>query len=100
MYETNRSCPLSGPLVSSAFLWVNQMADPFPLALRGVYAQPYLVKGRREFYAVDSRGEQVASRLVPDTEDPRDAISDLWFELNTSDPLAAHLRPPSLRLVR
>lgn len=71
----------------------------FPLALRGVYAQPYLVRGRREFYAVASSGEQVASRLVGRFEDPSSAIAELWEELNEADPIAAHLTPPWLRLV-
>lgn len=73
--------------------------NAFPLASRGVYAQPYTIGGRREFYAVDSRGEQVASRLVRNATDPKRAISELWDELNEADPVPAHLTPPSLYLV-
>jgi hypothetical protein len=71
----------------------------FPIALRGVYAQPYTIRGRREFVAVAASGEHVASRLVGQHEDPRDAIADLWAELNEADPILHHERPPSLRLV-
>lgn len=77
------------------------MTDAFPLALRGVYAQPYLIGGRREFYAVDSRGEQVAARLVHMNADPEPVIAELWDELNEWDPIPTHLRGPYFpRLVR
>lgn len=74
-------------------------ADEFPLALRGVYAQPYTIRGRREFVAVAASGEHVASRLVGVHENPAPAIADLWAELNEADPILPHQRPPSLRLV-
>jgi hypothetical protein len=75
-------------------------AEDFPLALRGVYAQPYTIRGRREFVAVAANGEHVASRLVGTNEDPAGAIADLWAELNEADPILPHQRPPSLHLVR
>lgn len=75
-------------------------AAAFPLAGRGVYAQPYLLHGRREYYAVSSTGEQVAVRLVNEGADPAPFISDLWDELNHADPMPSHLAGPVLRLVR
>lgn len=75
-------------------------AEDFPLAMRGVYAQPYTIGGRREFVAVAGSGEHVAARLVGNHEDPTAAIAQLWEELNEADPIMAHERPPSLRLVR
>lgn len=77
-----------------------RMTDTFPLAARGVYAQPFTKGGRREFIAVDSRGEQVASRLIRSSVDPDSAIAELWEELEQADPIPSHLTPPSLRLVR
>lgn len=76
------------------------MPDEFPLAARGVYCQPYLINGRREFFAVDSRGEQVAVRLVRNGQDAKSVIADLWDELNEADPVPIHHRAPSLSVVR
>lgn len=76
------------------------MDEDFPIAARGVYCQPYLVRGRREYYAVDSEGEQVASRMVPKGRDPKPWVADLWAELNEIDPIMPHDRGPVLRLTR
>lgn len=57
-------------------------------SLRGVYIQPYLVKGHREVYAVDSHGEQVAVRYVKKGQDTRPAEIALWGELDELDPAA------------
>lgn len=75
------------------------MADEYPLASRGVYAEDFTIKGRRGFYAVDSAGEQIAYRTVPKGRDPALTIAELWDELNEADPIPAHVEPPSLRLV-
>lgn len=69
------------------------------LAGRGVYRQPYLVRGKWEYVAISSRGEQVAVRWVRVGLDPAEAERDLWDELNEADPIAVHLTPPFLRLV-
>lgn len=76
------------------------MAEDFPLAARGVYCQPYLVNGRREFYALSAAGELVAVRLARREQSPEAIIADLWDELNESDPISPHREPPSLRLLR
>lgn len=76
------------------------MTDPFPLAARGVYCQPYRVNGRREFYAVASNGDLVAVRIARDGQNAAPIIADLWDELNEADPISSHLSPPSLRLLR
>lgn len=69
------------------------------LASRGVYEQPFLVKGCREFVAVSSLGELIAARLVKPGRSPARAEGELWEELDEHDPVQAHLTPPSLRLV-
>jgi hypothetical protein len=66
-------------------------------AERNVYLQPYLVKGGREYVAVDSRGELIATRIVGKQDDATAAIASLWYELNELDPLPT--RTPELRLV-
>jgi hypothetical protein len=73
--------------------------DAFFLADRGVYCQPYLIRGRREYFAVDSRGEHVASRLARDGREGR-VIAELWEELNEVDPISHDVAPPYLRMVR
>lgn len=74
--------------------------DSYELAARGVYEQPFLVRGLREFVAVDSRGWQVSARLVPPNKNSARAERELWEELDELDPIPAHLQPPSLRLVK
>lgn len=78
---------------------------PYPmsdehLADRGVYRQPFLVRGMWEWVAVDSRGEQVASGLIAKGRDPSSLISRLWRDLNEADPILPHQEQPSfLRLI-
>jgi hypothetical protein len=80
--------------------FASMSSDAFPIAERGVYCQPYTIRGRREYFAVDSRGEHVAARLVREGRDPAQAIAELWDELNEFDPISPHALPPSLRVVR
>lgn len=68
----------------------------FPLAARGVYESQHSVKGHHEFYAVDSHGEQVAVRLVKRGASPKQAIAELWAELDEMDRAPTHLQPTEL----
>lgn len=70
------------------------------LAARGVYEQPFLVKGCREFVAVDSTGSMIAARLVKRGSASTRAERELWEELDLHDPIAPHLTPPELRLLK
>lgn len=72
------------------------------LAMRDVYEAEYLVRGKRYFYSINSRGELHGERLV--AKDAAQwkierATESLWRELNTEDPIQPHERGPSLRLV-
>lgn len=51
-------------------------AEAFRLAPRDVYWQPYLVRGCWEYVAVNSRGEQIAARLVGVVLEP-DALAGM-----------------------
>lgn len=70
----------------------------FVLVERGVYVQPFTVKGCYEIVAISSRGEQVAVRYVKEGRSTRTAESELWADLDELDPTLPHLRGPYLHL--
>jgi len=80
--------------------------DPSPrekedgLASRGVYEQPFLVKGCREFVAVSSTGEMIAARLVRRGGSSARAERELWEDLDELDPVPSGQRRPALHLVQ
>jgi hypothetical protein len=53
----------------------------FHLAPSDVYLAPYTQFGHRVYYAVDSAGELMDQRIVPQEVDPQDTIDDLWLRL-------------------
>lgn len=57
-----------------------------PVALRGVYEEPYRVNGHRVFFSVDSGGEQVALRTLASGESELALLDELWDDLDVTDP--------------
>lgn len=58
---------------------------------RGVWVERYTVNGHRIVFSIDSRGEQVRLRSVPNESDAiQAAIDELWEDLDKVNPA-----PPS-----
>ena len=55
-------------------------------APRGIWLAPFTACGCRTYYAIDSRGELVASQSVPIGADPMEAIDALDCILERLDP--------------
>ena len=66
-------------------MWLNEIKP----AERDVYVSDYTCRGKRHCWAINSRGERIALRVVPaDAPESsyRKALDDLWVILDLLDP--------------